>query len=245
MRTYWTQLLPFLLIPSLPPPTIPHPATPTNQPRYVLLAGVSTFFVAAWQSHFVGKYRKRAGIPYPYEYASYEQVQSAPPAKAQAMLLFNCAQRGHQNFNENHVTALGSMLISGLCYPRVAAALGLTWALNRVAYSLGYVSGKPGGKGRYYGVIGSKFWFLGFGLWIWANKGCSAGALCAHCCGGGCGLELGSVGWELGVDIRWKDGAGVGKAVGMGIGGEKGCAQFRKPGRRKEKEYGEIQPLKV
>jgi len=70
------------------------------------------------------------------------------------MLRFNSAQRSHQNFNENHVTALGSMLISGLVYPRAAAVLGATWAVNRVVYALGYTNGPKGGKGRYYGSLG-------------------------------------------------------------------------------------------
>ncbi|KAF2714630.1 membrane-associated proteins in eicosanoid and glutathione metabolism [Pleomassaria siparia CBS 279.74] len=121
---------------------------------YVLLAGFSTFLVGTWNGMYVSSYRKAAKIPYPYEYASYEQIQAAPPAEAKAMLLFNCAQRSHQNFNENHVTALGSMLISGLVYPRAAAVLGGTWAVNRVAYALGYTNGKDNGRGRYNGAVG-------------------------------------------------------------------------------------------
>ncbi|CAN9355471.1 unnamed protein product [Alternaria alternata] len=41
---------------------------------YVLAACVSTFFVGAWHGGRVGGFRKAAKIPYPYEYASYEQV---------------------------------------------------------------------------------------------------------------------------------------------------------------------------
>ena len=44
---------------------------------YVLAACVSTFFVGAWHGGRVGGFRKAAKIPYPYEYASYEQVQTA------------------------------------------------------------------------------------------------------------------------------------------------------------------------
>jgi glutathione S-transferase len=69
------------------------------------------------------------------------------------MLAFNSAQRAHQNFNENHVIALGAMLISGLRYPVAAAALGAVWSVNRVVYAVGYTrSGESGGKGRYYGI---------------------------------------------------------------------------------------------
>lgn len=98
-------------------------------------------------------FRKAAKIPYPYEYASYEQVQTAPPASAKAMIAFNSAQRGHQNFNENHVSAVGAMLISGLKYPNAAAVLGAMWSVNRVIYAIGYTNGSEGGRGRYYGAL--------------------------------------------------------------------------------------------
>ncbi|KAF2789197.1 hypothetical protein K505DRAFT_352725 [Melanomma pulvis-pyrius CBS 109.77] len=131
---------------------------------YVLLAAFSTFLVGTWHQGFVGRHRKLAKIPYPYEYASYEQIQTAPPAKADAMYLFNCAQRSHQNFNENHVTALGSMLIGGLNYPQTAAILGATWAVNRVIYAFGYTNGTKGGSGRYYGAVGMVAHYVMIGL---------------------------------------------------------------------------------
>ena len=72
------------------------------------------------------------------------------------MLAFNAAQRAHQNFNENHVTVLGSMLVTGLRYPVAAGVMGALWSVNRVVYSIGYTrSAENGGKGRYYGVMGS------------------------------------------------------------------------------------------
>lgn len=98
-------------------------------------------------------FRKAAKIPYPYEYASYEQVQTASPASSKAMYQFNCAQRAHQNFNENHPTAVGAMLITGLRYPMAAAVLGAVWSVNRVVYAIGYTNGSEGGKGRYYGIL--------------------------------------------------------------------------------------------
>jgi glutathione S-transferase len=69
------------------------------------------------------------------------------------MLAFNSAQRSHQNFNENHPTALGAMLIAGLKYPTAVGVLGAVWSVNRVVYALGYTrSGEQGGKGRYWGA---------------------------------------------------------------------------------------------
>ncbi|KAF1935345.1 glutation S-transferase [Clathrospora elynae] len=125
-----------------------------DQYGYVLLAAVSTFFVGAWHGGRVGGFRKAAAIPYPFEYASFEQVASAPSAAAKsAMLAFNSAQRAHQNFNENHVTALGTMCVAGLRFPVAVAVLGAVWSVNRVIYAVGYTnSGEQGGKGRYWGA---------------------------------------------------------------------------------------------
>jgi glutathione S-transferase len=133
--------------------SIPSNDASDTRHSYVLLACVSTFFVGTWHSIYVGSARKAAKIPYPYEYASYEQVQTAAPASAKAMIAFNSAQRSHQNFNENHPTALGAMLIAGLRFPTAIGIMGAVWAVNRVVYAIGYKnSGEQGGKGRYYGI---------------------------------------------------------------------------------------------
>lgn len=121
---------------------------------YVLGAVVSTFFVGAWHGGRVSGFRKAAKIPYPFEYASYEQVQTAAPASKKAMLAFNSAQRAHQNFGENHSTVIGTLLISGLRWPVATAVLGAVWSVNRIVYAIGYTnSGEEGGKGRYYGAL--------------------------------------------------------------------------------------------
>ncbi|EMD63406.1 hypothetical protein GGP41_005929 [Bipolaris sorokiniana] len=122
---------------------------------YVVGAAVSTFFIGIWLGGRVGSFRKAAKIPYPFEYASYEQIQTAAPASKSAMLAFNAAQRAHQNFGENHPTALCAMLISGLRFPLATAALGAAWSVNRIFYSVGYTrSAERGGTGRYYGAAG-------------------------------------------------------------------------------------------
>ncbi|KAF2751258.1 membrane-associated proteins in eicosanoid and glutathione metabolism [Sporormia fimetaria CBS 119925] len=119
---------------------------------YTLLSVVSTFFVGTWLGIRVTSFRKAAKIPYPYEYASAEQVSTAAPAAAKAMDTFNRAQRGHQNFVENHASAVGALLVAGLRYPKLAAGLGAVWSVNRVLYALGYTNG--GEKGRYWGAAG-------------------------------------------------------------------------------------------
>lgn len=123
---------------------------------YILGSVVSTFFVGAWLGGRVGIFRRTAKIPYPFEYASYEQCQTAAPASKTAMLRFNAAQRAHQNFNENHPTVISTLLISGLRWPAATAVLGAVWSVNRVVYAIGYTNtAEEGGKGRYYGVLGN------------------------------------------------------------------------------------------
>jgi glutathione S-transferase len=146
--------------------TFPSPLL-TSVNSYVLLAAVSTFLVGTWQGMRVGTFRKSAKIPYPFEYASYEQVQTASPASSQAMILFNSAQRAHQNFNENHGIAVAAMMIAGLKNPVATAVLGAVWSVNRVIYAVGYTNGSEGGKGRYYGIA---WMFAHFGLIGMAGK---------------------------------------------------------------------------
>lgn len=114
----------------------------------------------------VGSFRKAAQVPYPFEYASYEQVHSASTPERKAKLLaFNAAQRGHQNFNENHLNMVGSLLVCGLVHPKVAASLGAFWSVNRVLYAVGYTNWGKDGKGRYAGLGGN---LAQYGTQIWA-----------------------------------------------------------------------------
>lgn len=106
----------------------------------------------------VGSFRRAAGVPYPIPYAS---ANSASP-KAKEEYLFNCAQRAHGNYLENHPTFLVTMLISGLKYPIISSVMGAAWLLFRVVYAVGYTrADKEGGKGR---LAGSGFWLAQIGL---------------------------------------------------------------------------------
>jgi len=69
--------------------------------------------------------------------------------------VFNCAQRAHANYGENHPTALASLLIAGLRWPLASAALGFTWSLGRYLYMVGYCKPElgPTGRGRYRGSM--------------------------------------------------------------------------------------------
>ncbi|KAH8882815.1 membrane-associated proteins in eicosanoid and glutathione metabolism [Thozetella sp. PMI_491] len=114
---------------------------------YVLAAVSSTFFVNLYHSSLTGKYRRLSGQKYPISFASNELA-----AKDPAAFKFNCAQRAHHNFTENLVPAIGSILITGLRAPLLAASLGGIWSVSRVLYAWGYCS-DAGPNGRYRGGI--------------------------------------------------------------------------------------------
>ncbi len=96
--------------------------------------------------------RRASKVPYPNAYASAAEA-AASPAKAR----FNCAQRAHANFTENHATFLVNLLVAGLRFPNVSAFLGATWVVGRLVYTFGYVrEGREDGSGRLEGV----WWWL-------------------------------------------------------------------------------------
>ncbi|KAF7558963.1 hypothetical protein G7046_g5197 [Stylonectria norvegica] len=115
---------------------------------FVLVAATSTFFVNTLHQYLTSKYRKASGLKYPIPYASNEDAAKDPKAYQ-----FNCAQRAHGNFTENHTSFLGALLISGLRFPVPAAVLGAGWVLSRTYYAVGYASGGPAGRTR--GSMGS------------------------------------------------------------------------------------------
>ena len=104
----------------------------------------------------VGPFRKAAKVPYPNAYASPEQIAAASAEDKQALYLFNCAQRAHYNFLENHLNMLAPMLIAGVQFPIASAVTGVAWSVFRLLYALGYTSKThQNGKGR---MAGSGFW---------------------------------------------------------------------------------------
>ena len=116
---------------------------------YVLLAAASTSLLNHWLGMFVGEYRRAAKVPYPNAYASANEA-----ATSQEKHLFNCAQRAHANFLEAQPSVVTTLLISGLRYPVLSAALGASWVLFRIIYTIGYTRpGIEGGRGRYRGIL--------------------------------------------------------------------------------------------
>ena len=72
---------------------------------------------------------------------------------------FNSAQRAHYNFVEWIASTIALILIGGVYFPIVSAALGLAVFLGRLIYAIGYAVGGP--NGRLIGVLINDLAFLG------------------------------------------------------------------------------------
>jgi len=111
---------------------------------YTGAALMSTVFVLLWQGNIVvAGARKKAGIKYPQAYAAKAEAEASKEA-----MVFNCAQRAHQNTLENMPFILTTTLLTAVKYPVFAAAACGLWSLSRVAYTLGYITGDPKKRNR-------------------------------------------------------------------------------------------------
>ncbi|KAI9789660.1 MAG: hypothetical protein M1833_002277 [Piccolia ochrophora] len=111
---------------------------------YVVLITAFSMVLAVWHALQIGQFRKRAKVPFPHHYAP----QRAYDKDARAANAFDCAQRAHGNYLENHPTVMMSMLVAGLEYPRSTAVLGGLWCVARIMYLVGYVTSGPGENGK-------------------------------------------------------------------------------------------------
>ncbi|KDR69219.1 hypothetical protein GALMADRAFT_272087 [Galerina marginata CBS 339.88] len=119
-------------------------------------------------SHKVSKYRKLSGIEYPQMYAEKSEAE-----KSRDALVFNCAQRAHQNTLEQIPTLFVAAVISGLKYPIPTAIATMVWNLSRISYARGYLTGDPkkrGGPVHFLGALGGVGLlvssFVAIGGWI-------------------------------------------------------------------------------
>ncbi|CZT25694.1 related to MICROSOMAL GLUTATHIONE S-TRANSFERASE 3 [Ramularia collo-cygni] len=140
--------------------------------EYGYVVGVTAFtcFVGVWHGFRVAAFRKPAKIIYPKAWADNTDLANATSGEQKkAMYLFNCAQRAHINFNENHPSVMATMLLSGIVYPQTSAALGAIWSFGRIMYAFGYTSPTAeNGKGRVVGFGVAFFPMIGlFGLAAW------------------------------------------------------------------------------
>lgn len=125
---------------------------------YVVLVASSSFFLAFWHGARVTSYRQPAGVAYPNAYA----VSTGGKPLSQAEYLFNCAQRAHGNYLENHTSFVAALLLAGLRYPIASAIIGLGWCVSRVLFAIGYTrTDKDKGQGR---LVGLGFWLCQLAL---------------------------------------------------------------------------------
>ncbi|KAF8745069.1 hypothetical protein AX14_010543 [Amanita brunnescens Koide BX004] len=106
--------------------------------QYVGAALLSTSWVLVYQFFLVARFRKRAGIQYPQLYAEKKEAEASPDA-----MKFNCAQRAHQNTLENLPIIAITSLVAGFKAPIFSASAVAFWAVGRIAYTRGYVTGDP------------------------------------------------------------------------------------------------------
>jgi len=105
---------------------------------FVGAALVSTVFLTMGQGFIVAGKRKAANIKYPQAYATPEQEK-----ESKAALIFNCAQRAHQNTLEVMPNVIISTVIAGLRYPIPAAIACGAFVFGRIFYTRGYITGDP------------------------------------------------------------------------------------------------------
>ncbi|KAJ7757075.1 hypothetical protein B0H16DRAFT_1537943 [Mycena metata] len=124
---------------------------PTSVPAgtgYVAGAILSTVFLFVYQIRLTSKWRRISGIEYPRAYADKEEMNANPNA-----VVFNCAQRAHQNTIENIIAIYPMTLITSIKHPYItAAAVGL-WTLSRLSYTRGYVTGDPQKRYTFISVL--------------------------------------------------------------------------------------------
>jgi len=97
---------------------------------YVILAAASSFILNGIHGSNTGRFRKAAKVPYPNTHAD-------PSRSDIEAMRFNCAQRAHMNYTENHLSFLGALLLAGFKFPLVSAALGFFWIFARYMYMVG------------------------------------------------------------------------------------------------------------
>ncbi|EMC98631.1 hypothetical protein BAUCODRAFT_65848 [Baudoinia panamericana UAMH 10762] len=137
---------------------------------YVILTTIGTCFLGFWHAGRVANFRRKAKVPYPKAFADSGDLSSASSGEQKkAMYIFNCAQRAHANYLENHGMTMAAMLIAGVQHPLWATGLGLVWAANRIAYAIGYTrADKTDGSGRYAGIAFSlpQVGLCGLAAWV-------------------------------------------------------------------------------
>ncbi|CAH8853079.1 unnamed protein product [Trichobilharzia szidati] len=111
----------------------PLTSLPLCLPRYyggVILVGVGALGLNMYFVRRVIKARKEHNVELPLLYHPTNKV-------------FNCIQRGHQNYLEVLPFFLMTLFVGGLRYPRTYTACGAIFLIGRLLYFQGYATGDP------------------------------------------------------------------------------------------------------
>merc|ERR1711907_53440 len=90
--------------------------------------------------------RKKFGIEYPALYADKTHIDGKKCKDEKDVEEFNCAQRAHQNTVENMGTVQLLGAVNGLVFPTFSGSCLAIYAVGRVVYGHGYVTGGPNGR---------------------------------------------------------------------------------------------------
>lgn len=115
---------------------------------WVILSSATIAMQVVFTGFGVGKLRKSLNVPYP----DMGNGRFAAKLNDEDWEKFNNYQRAHYNYVEQVSSIQTLLLLGGLFYPKIAAALGLKYVFGRFLFTRGYR--KHGAKGR---LTGSPF----------------------------------------------------------------------------------------
>lgn len=97
---------------------------------YIIYTFIASIFVLQYLGIKVGRARRTYKVDYPTMYDNDKP-------------LFNCVQRGHQNFLESYPFFLVLLFVSGLVEPVYASIAGIIHLIGRIIFAELYATGDP------------------------------------------------------------------------------------------------------
>eukprot|EP00043_Microstomoeca_roanoka_P015935 m.160468 g.160468 ORF g.160468 m.160468 type:complete len:148 (+) comp16361_c0_seq6:604-1047(+) len=129
------------------------------------VVAVEYSLMLAWMNLQVMGVRRKYEVKYPTLYA---RIGEGKLNDHQALMEYNCTQRGHQNTLERAPSFMILTFLGGLRYPVCTAIAAQIWLASRVAYFLGYATGDPEKRSRgAFGLVGE------LGLLVFAIGTCA------------------------------------------------------------------------
>ncbi|OMH85369.1 Microsomal glutathione S-transferase 3 [Zancudomyces culisetae] len=115
--------------------------------RYNILAASGMLLQCQIAAIICGRMRRK----YKVEYPDMGCGRFSKKLSDKEWVEFNSAVRVHQNYVEQLPIAVGSVLIGGLYFPKITAAIGGMYVIGRGLFAHGYIQFGP--KGRMTGAI--------------------------------------------------------------------------------------------